>query len=58
MIFEKLTANDVANWNSLSHMLMVGEAENVFAIKFKLKELGKLDNVGNLADLVRSKLPA
>jgi acyl carrier protein len=54
----ELTANDVANWDSLSHMLMIGEVENVFAIKFKLKELGKLDNVGNLADLVRSKLPA
>ena len=53
---KELTANDVANWDSLSHMLMIGEVENTFAIKFKLKELGKLDNVGNLVDLIATKI--
>lgn len=52
----ELTANDVANWDSLSHMLMIGEVENIFAVKFKLKELGKLDNVGSLIDLINAKL--
>jgi acyl carrier protein len=53
-----LTANDVANWDSLTHMLMIGEVENSFSIKFKLKELGKLDNVGELVSLIQSKLPS
>ena len=52
-----LTANDVANWDSLTHMLMIGEVENSFAVKFKLRELGKLDNVGGLVSLIESKLP-
>jgi len=51
----ELTANDVANWDSLTHMLMIGEVEKNFAVKFKLKELGKLDNVGSLVDLVSSR---
>jgi acyl carrier protein len=51
----ELTANDVANWDSLTHMLMIGEVEKKFAVKFKLKELGKLDNVGSLVDLVSSR---
>ena len=53
---EELTANDVPNWDSLTHMLMIGEVENEFSVKFKLKELGKLDNVGSLVTLIKSKL--
>ncbi|MEP7255156.1 MAG: acyl carrier protein [Ferruginibacter sp.] len=56
VLSKELTANDVANWDSLSHMLMIGGVENTFAVKFKLKELGKLDNVGNLVDLIATKL--
>ena len=56
VLSKQITANDIGNWDSLSHMLMIGEVENTFAVKFKLKELGKLDNVGSLADLIRTKL--
>ncbi len=52
----ELTANDVANWDSLSHMQMIGEVEAVFNIKFKLKELNKLANVKGLVGLIESKL--
>ncbi len=52
----ELTANDVANWDSLSHMLMIGEVEAVFDVKFKLKELNKLADVKGLIDLIESKL--
>ena len=52
----ELTANDVRNWDSLSHMLMIVEVEKVFSIKFKLKDLNKLKNVGNLIELIEFKL--
>lgn len=52
----ELTANDVANWDSLSHMQMIGEVEAVFNIKFKLKELNKLANVKGLVGLIETKL--
>lgn len=52
---DDLTANDVGNWDSLTHMLMIGEVEKTFAIKFKLKELGKMDNLKNLIDLIDLK---
>ncbi len=56
VISKELTANDVANWDSLTHMLMIGEVEKTFSVKFKLKELGKLDSVGSLVDLIESKI--
>lgn len=58
VVNRELTADKVANWDSLSHMLMIGEVENTFSVKFKLKELGKLDNVGGLVDLINAKLPS
>lgn len=53
---DDLTANDVGNWDSLTHMLMIGEVEKAFSIKFKLKELGKMDNLKSLVDLIELKL--
>ncbi|HRI24060.1 MAG TPA: acyl carrier protein [Ferruginibacter sp.] len=53
---DNLTANEVANWDSLTHMLMIGEVEKIFSVKFKLKELGKLEDVKSLIDLVESKV--
>lgn len=53
---DDLTANDVGNWDSLTHMLMIGEVEKLFSIKFKLKELGKMDTLKSLVDLIELKL--
>ena len=51
----ELTANDVDNWDSLTHMRLISEIENKFKIKFKLKELNKMRNVGDMIDLILSK---
>ena len=52
----ELTANDVDNWDSLSHMLLITEIENSFSIKFKLKDLNKMKNVGDMIEVIISKL--
>lgn len=53
---DEMTANDVENWDSLTHMLMITKVEEVFGIKFKLKELNKLKKVGDLINTIDSKL--
>jgi acyl carrier protein len=40
----------------LTHMLIITEVEKRFNIKFKLKELNKLQNIGSLLELVHSKV--
>ncbi len=51
-----LSANDVDNWDSLTHMILISEIENQFDVKFKLKELNKMKNVGDLVEIIESKL--
>jgi acyl carrier protein len=52
----ELSAADVVGWDSLTHMVIITEIEKAFGIKFKLKELNKLSNLGNLIDLIQSKI--
>ena len=56
VLSDDMTANDVDNWDSLSHMLLISEIENYFSIKFNLRELNKLKNVGVLIDFIDTKL--
>lgn len=53
---DEMTAADVENWDSLTHMLMITKVEEVFGIKFKLKELNKLKMVGDLISTIEGKL--
>lgn len=53
---ETLSAADVENWDSLTHIYMISEVETAFNIKFKLKELNKLRNVGDLISIISDKL--
>lgn len=51
-----MTSSDVDNWDSLTHMLMITKVEEDFGIKFKLRELNKLKQVGDLISVIESKL--
>ena len=52
----ELTAEEINGWDSLSHMIIITELENEFKIKFKLKELNKLNTLDSLITLIQSKL--
>lgn len=55
---DEMTANDVERWDSLSHMLMITAVEEHFGIKFRLKELNKMKQVGDLIAAIESKFEA
>jgi len=56
IISRDMSANDVDGWNSLNHMILVSEVEKAFSIKLKLKDLNKMHNVGDMIDIILSKL--
>lgn len=55
VLCDGMTAADVENWDSLTHMLMITKVEETFGVKFKLKELNKLKNVGDIVALLEEK---
>ncbi len=52
VINDDTTAEDIGAWDSLSHMIMIGDVEKNFNIKLKLREINKLKNVSALVDLI------
>ena len=46
------TANDLDDWDSLTHMNLVIALELRFKIKFALGELQLLKNVGDMLDII------
>lgn len=49
------TANDIEEWDSLSHINLVVAVEIHFKIKFALGELQTLKNVGDMVAMVEKK---
>ncbi len=56
VLTEDTTAGDIEDWNSLMHITLITELENHFQIKFKLKEVTGMENVGGTIDLIEEKL--
>jgi acyl carrier protein len=54
-ITREMTAQDVEKWDSLRHVQLISEVESVFGIKFKLREIMSMNNVGDLIDLIHAK---
>jgi acyl carrier protein len=53
---EKVTAMDVNGWDSLNHINLLATIEEEFAIKFTIKEMRSLLNVGDLVTAIKSKI--
>ena len=46
------TAADVDGWDSLSHITLIGTIEDEFDIKFPMKDVVHMKNVGELVDKI------
>lgn len=51
-----MTANDVDKWDSLTHLTMIAKVEETFGFRFKLKEMVKMKNVGDMLTIINEKL--
>lgn len=55
-ISDNTTAADIEDWDSLEHINLVVAIEKKFSIKFVLDEVGKMKNVGEMADTILAKI--
>lgn len=55
-IFPEMTADDVAGWDSLSHVNLIVAIESIFRIRFSQKELLTFKTVGDLLQSIRGKI--
>jgi acyl carrier protein len=55
---DSTTADNVPGWDSLTHIQIIVAVEKNYKIKFKGIEILKIKNMGELQDLIDSKLSA
>ena len=56
VVTDSTNSADIEDWDSLEHIALVVSMEKEFDLKFDLKEVNKLANVGEMVDLIASKL--
>lgn len=55
-INENTTAADIEDWDSLSHIMLLSAVEDEFGIKFDMKAVQGLKNVGEMIDMIEAQL--
>jgi len=53
---EQTTANDVEEWDSLSHLQLIVRIEKSLKIRFKSAEIQSWQNVGQMIDAIETRL--
>ena len=56
VITDETNSGDIEDWDSLEHINLVVAMEKRFNMKFNIKEVGNLKNVGEMADLILSRM--
>ena len=46
------TANDIDEWDSLAHIRLILQIEKSFSLHFDASEIEKLENVGQMSELI------
>ena len=49
------TAADIEDWDSLSHITLVSAVEDEFRMKFSMKEVVEMKNVGEMVTIIAAR---
>lgn len=47
---------DLPGWDSMNHINIINQIQMEYGVKFNLKEMASLKNVGDIIDLVNKKI--
>lgn len=54
-VSEDTTAADIDGWDSLMHITLISAVEDEFDIKFDMKSVVAMKNVGDMADVIEQE---
>lgn len=52
---EKTTADDIDDWDSLEHITLISAVEKEFKMRFTMKEVSGMKNVGEMIDIIAER---
>ena len=54
-VSESTTADDIEDWDSLNHITLIDAVENEFGVRFTMGEVSGMKNVGEMAEIIKSR---
>lgn len=51
-ITDSTTADDIEEWDSLEHISLISAVEKTFKMRFSMKEVSGMKNVGEMIDIL------
>ena len=52
---DNTTSDDIEDWDSLEHINLIDAIEHEFRMKFKMREVSGMKNVGEMADIIAAR---
>ena len=56
VVTAETTSKDIEDWDSLEHINLIVAVEQEFGIKFNMNEVTTMKNVGEMADIIMSRV--
>jgi len=56
VVNDATTSEDIEDWDSLEHINLIVAVEEAFGIKFAMGEVVTMKNVGEMADIILSRI--
>lgn len=56
VISEETTSDDIEDWDSFAQMNLIVAMEKQFGMKFNIKEINSLNNVGEMISLIQARI--
>lgn len=55
-VVESTTADDIEDWDSLTHITLISEIESEFGFKFAMKDVLGMKEVGEMLDIIEREV--
>ena len=55
VVTRETTAEDIEDWDSLEHIRLVAAVEKEFGVKFTMREVSAMKNVGEMMDIIAER---
>lgn len=52
VVTDSTSSADIEDWDSLTHITLISEVEDAFDIKFSMKDVIGMKNVGEMVDII------
>lgn len=56
VVTAETTADDIEDWDSLEHINLIVAVEKKFGMKFSMGEVTTMKNVGEMAEIIKTRI--